>query len=48
MPVRRRTSLTLPAATIGGWKLNVIVVDVVIGLSLVYVGAQGSNGGLRA
>jgi hypothetical protein len=34
-------SLTLLIATIAGWKLNATLVDVVIALSLVYVGVQG-------
>jgi hypothetical protein len=34
-------SLTLLIATIAGWKLNATFVDVVIALSLVYVGIQG-------
>lgn len=37
-------SLTLLIATIAGWKLNATVVDVVIALSLVYVGGQGIRG----
>jgi hydrogenase/urease accessory protein HupE len=37
-------SLTLLVATIAGWKLNASVVDVVIALSLVYVGVQGLRG----
>src|SRR5215212_5733217 len=37
-------SLTLLVATIAGWKLNATVVDVVIALSLVYVGVQGIRG----
>ena len=34
-------SLTLLVATIAGWKLDATLVDVVIALSLVYVGVQG-------
>ena len=34
-------SLTLLIATIAGWQLNATFVDVVIALSLVYVGIQG-------
>lgn len=44
-------SLTLLVATLAGWQLNATVVDVVIALSLVYVGVQGIRGrpaGLRA
>src|SRR5215210_4001815 len=37
-------SLTLLVATLAGWKLNATVVDVVIALSLVYVGVQGIRG----
>lgn len=37
-------SLTLLVATIAGWKLNATLVDVVIALSLVYVGVQGIRG----
>jgi hydrogenase/urease accessory protein HupE len=37
-------SLTLIVATVAGWKLNATVVDVVIALSLVYVGIQGLVG----
>lgn len=37
-------SLTLLVATIAGWKLNATLVDVVIALSLVYVGVQGFRG----
>ena len=37
-------SLTLLVATIAGWKLDATVVDVVIALSLVYVGVQGLRG----
>ena len=37
-------SLTLLVATIAGWKLDATVVDVVIALSLVYVGVQGIRG----
>jgi hydrogenase/urease accessory protein HupE len=37
-------SLTLIVATVAGWKLNATFVDVVIALSLVYVGVQGLMG----
>src|SRR5688500_12452957 len=37
-------SLTLIIATVAGWKLNATVVDVVIALSLVYVGLRGLMG----
>lgn len=37
-------SLTLLIATLAGWKLNATAVDVVIALSLVYVGVQGIRG----
>jgi hypothetical protein len=37
-------SLTLLVATIAGWKLDATAVDVVIALSLVYVGVQGLIG----
>jgi hypothetical protein len=37
-------SLTLITATVAGWKLNATLVDVVIALSLVYVGIQGLKG----
>ncbi len=37
-------SLTLLVATLSGWQLNATVVDVVIALSLVYVGLQGWRG----
>lgn len=37
-------SLTLLVATLAGWKLDATAVDVVIALSLVYVGAQGLRG----
>lgn len=37
-------SLTLLVATLAGWQLNATVVDVVIALSLVYVGVQGFLG----
>jgi hydrogenase/urease accessory protein HupE len=37
-------SLTLLVATLAGWQLNVTAVDVVIALSLVYVGVQGWHG----
>jgi hydrogenase/urease accessory protein HupE len=37
-------SLTLLVATLAGWQLNATVVDVVIALSLVYVGVQGWRG----
>jgi len=37
-------SLTLIVATAAGWKLNATFVDVVIALSLVYVGVQGLMG----
>jgi len=37
-------SLTLLVATLAGWKLNATLVDVVIALSLVYVGVQGIRG----
>lgn len=37
-------SLTLLIATIAGWKLNATAVDVVIALSLLYVGVQGIRG----
>lgn len=37
-------SLTLLVATLAEWKLNATVVDVVIALSLVYVGVQGWRG----
>lgn len=37
-------SLTLLVATLAGWKLNATVVDVVIALSLLYVGVQGIRG----
>ena len=37
-------SLTLLVATVAGWKLDPTLVDVVIALSLVYVGVQGLRG----
>jgi len=37
-------SLTLLIATLAGWRLNATAVDVVIALSLVYVGVQGWRG----
>lgn len=37
-------SLTLLVATIAGWRLDATFVDVVIALSLVYVGVQGLRG----
>jgi hypothetical protein len=37
-------SLTLIVATVAGWKLDPTLVDVVIALSLVYVGVQGLMG----
>jgi len=37
-------SLTLIVATVAGWQVNATVVDVVIALSLVYVGVQGLMG----
>src|SRR5688500_18195971 len=37
-------SLTLIVATVAGWKLDPTLVDVVIALSLVYVGIQGLMG----
>lgn len=37
-------SLTLLVATLAGWKLNAGAGDVVIALSLLYVGAQGLRG----
>ena len=37
-------SLTLLVATIAGWRLDPTLVDAVIALSLVYVGAQGVRG----
>jgi hydrogenase/urease accessory protein HupE len=37
-------SLTLLVATLAGWQLNATAVDVVIALSLVYVGLQGWRG----
>ena len=37
-------SLTLIVATVAGWKLDATLVDVVIALSLVYVGVQGWRG----
>lgn len=37
-------SLTLLAATIAGWRLDATLVDVVIALSLVYVGVRGLRG----
>src|SRR5215216_5008006 len=37
-------SLTLLVATLAGWKLNPTLVDVLIALSLVYVGVQGLRG----
>ena len=37
-------SITLLAATLASWQLNATVVDVVIALSLVYVGIQGWRG----
>lgn len=37
-------SLRLLLASIAGWKLNATAVDVVIPLSLVYVGVQGARG----
>jgi hydrogenase/urease accessory protein HupE len=37
-------SLTLLVATLAGWQLNATAVDVVIALSLVYVGVQGWRG----
>ena len=37
-------SITLLVATLAGWQLDATVVDVVIALSLVYVGAQGLRG----
>jgi len=37
-------NLTLLVATLAGWQLNVTAVDVVIALSLVYVGLQGWRG----
>src|SRR5215217_6192275 len=37
-------SLTLIVATVAGWKLNATFVDVMIALSLVYVGVQGLMG----
>jgi len=37
-------SLTLIVATVAGWKLNATFVDIVIALSLVYVGVQGLAG----
>ena len=37
-------SITLLVATLAGWQLNATVVDVVIALSLVYVGIQGWRG----
>jgi hydrogenase/urease accessory protein HupE len=37
-------SLTLLVATLTGWQLNATLVDVVIALSLVYVGVQGWRG----
>ena len=37
-------SLTLIVATVAGWKLNATFVDIVIALSLVYVGVQGLMG----
>jgi hypothetical protein len=37
-------SLTLIIATVAGWTLNATLVDVVIALSLVYVGIQGLMG----
>ena len=37
-------SLTLLVATLAEWKLNATAVDVVIALSLVYVGVQGWRG----
>ena len=38
-------SLTLVVATLAGWKLNATAVDVVITLSLVYVGVHGLRAG---
>jgi hypothetical protein len=37
-------SLTLLVATVAGWQVNATVVDVMIALSLVYVGVQGLRG----
>ena len=37
-------SITLLAATIAGWQLNATLVDVVIALSVAYVGVQGVRG----
>ena len=37
-------SLTLLVATVAGWKLDPTLVDVLIALSLVYVGVQGLRG----
>ena len=37
-------SLTLIVATVAGWQVNATLVDVVIALSLVYVGVQGLMG----
>src|SRR5918992_1179373 len=37
-------SITLLVATLAGWQLNATLVDVVIALSLVYVGVQGWRG----
>jgi len=37
-------SITLIAATLAGWQLDATAVDVVIALSLVYVGVQGMAG----
>jgi hydrogenase/urease accessory protein HupE len=37
-------SITLLLATIAGWQLNATVVDVVIALSVAYVGVQGVRG----
>jgi hydrogenase/urease accessory protein HupE len=37
-------SLTLLVATLAGWRLDATAVDVVIALSLVYVGVQGIRG----
>lgn len=37
-------SITLLVATVAGWKLDATLVDVIIALSLVYVGVQGIRG----
>lgn len=41
-------SLTLVVATLAGWQLDARLVDVVIALSVVYVGAQGLRGRPRS